>query len=117
MSVESDLADMPLLPRDADGPVFEEPWQAQAFAVVVGLTESGAITREEWADSLGGILKEAEDQGDYDSGTRYYDYWLAALERLVVNKNLSGWEDLKTEGETIRKHDHHNREDQLHDHQ
>ena len=38
------LADLPLLPRDADGPVFAEPWQAQAFAVVVELMEAGTLT-------------------------------------------------------------------------
>lgn len=116
MSAESELAKLPLLPRDADGPVFEEPWQAQAFAVVVDLTESGTITRQEWADCLGGVLKEAEDQGDFDSGTRYYDYWLTALERIVIDKDMTAWTDLQSEGESIREHDHHNREDQLHKH-
>ena len=47
------LADLPLLPRDDDGPVFAEPWQAQAFAVVVELTDRGLLTREEWAERLG----------------------------------------------------------------
>jgi hypothetical protein len=46
------LADLPLLPRDESGPVFAEPWQAQAFAVVVGLTEAGKISTKEWADHL-----------------------------------------------------------------
>ena len=107
------LADLPLLPRDDDGPVFAEPWQAQAFAVVVELTEAGTITREEWAERLGAVLKEAEDRGEYDTGARYYDHWLTALERLVVDKNLAGWEDLAKEGESIRDNDHHRREHQL----
>ncbi len=109
----NDLADLPLLPRDDDGPVFAEPWQAQAFAVVVELTEAGTITREEWAERLGAVLKEAEERGEYDTGERYYDHWLTALERVVVDKNLAGREDLDKEGESIREHDHHNREHQL----
>jgi len=113
MSESIELADLPLLPRDDAGPVFAEPWQAQAFAVVVELTEAGTLTREEWADQLGAVLKEAEARGEYDTGQRYYDHWLTALERIVVEKNLAAWEDLTTEGETIREHDHHQREHQL----
>ena len=108
-----ELADLPLLPRDDDGPVFAEPWQAQAFAMVVELTEAGTLTREEWADHLGVVFKEAEARGEYDTGQRYYDHWLTALERVVVEKNLAGWEDLSKEGESIRENDHHNREHQL----
>jgi len=113
MPESNDLADLPLLPRDNDGPVFAEPWQAQAFAVVVELTEAGTITREEWAERLGAVLKEAEERGEYDTGDRYYDHWLTALERVVVEENLAGWEDLAKESETIREHDHHRREHQL----
>jgi len=109
----NDLADLPLLPRDDNGPVFSEPWQAQAFAVVVELTEAGTITREEWADRLGAVFKEAEARGEYDTGLRYYDHWLTALERVVVEKDLAGWEDLSKEGEAIRENDHHRREHQL----
>ena len=109
------LADLPLLPRDDDGPVFAEPWQAHAFAVVVELTESGQITREEWADRLGSVFKEAEERGEYDTGERYYEHWLTALERLIVEKDIAGWEDLSNEGESIRENDHHRREHQLHD--
>jgi nitrile hydratase accessory protein len=113
MSESNELADLPLLPRDEAGPVFAEPWQAQAFAVVVELTEAGTITREEWADRLGAVFKEAEARGEYDTGQRYYDHWLAALERIVVDKNLAAWEDLTQEGETIRENDHHRRQHQL----
>jgi len=62
---------------------------------------------------LGLVLKEAEEQGEYDTGYRYYNHWLVALERVVVEKKLTGWEDLKKEGEFIRENDHHRREHQL----
>jgi nitrile hydratase accessory protein len=107
------LADLPLLPRDESGPVFAEPWQAQAFAVVVGLTEAGQVSTKEWADRLGAVLKEAEARGEYDTGRRYYDHWLTALERLVVEKNMTDWDELVHAGETIREADHHRREEQL----
>lgn len=111
------LADLPLLPRDEDGPVFEEPWQAQAFAVVVELIESGDLSREEWADALGAALQAAEDRGEIDTGKRYYDHWLTALEQLAVEKNLAGRQELDDEKKEIAENDHHRREHQLqHDH-
>ena len=107
------LAELELLPRDESGPVFAEPWQAQAFAVIVKLTEAGQLTWKEWAERLGAVLKEAEERGEFDTGRRYYEHWLTALERLVVEKNLAELEELAKEGETIRENDHHRREHQL----
>jgi nitrile hydratase accessory protein len=80
---------LPHLPRDEDGPVFAEPWQAQAFALAVKLSEQGHFTWKEWAAALAYELKAASDRGDPDDGSRYYEYWLGALERLVVAKGLS----------------------------
>ena len=34
---------VPGVPRDADGPVFREPWEAQAFAMTLALHERGAV--------------------------------------------------------------------------
>jgi nitrile hydratase accessory protein len=76
------------LPREAAGPVFAEPWQAQAFALAVKLSESGCFTWKEWAAALGEELRSAADRGEPDDGSRYYEYWLAALERLVGAKGL-----------------------------
>lgn len=76
------------IPRDASGPVFAEPWQAQAFAIAVNLSEQGHFTWKEWAAELAAELKAAEDRGEPDDGTHYYEHWLAALERLVTGKGL-----------------------------
>jgi nitrile hydratase accessory protein len=74
------------LPRDAGGPVFAEPWQAQAFALAIKLSEQGHFTWKEWAAALADELKTA---GDTDDGSRYYEHWLAALERLATAKGLT----------------------------
>jgi len=85
---------LPGQPRDAEGPVFAEPWQAQAFALTVKLHEAGCFTWKEWAETLGARLAkaeqlaEAERQGEPDDGSRYYEHWLAALELLVTAKGL-----------------------------
>lgn len=83
------IADLPKLPRDAGGPVFAEPWEAQAFALAVKLSEQGHFTWKEWAAALAEELKAAADRGEPDDGSRYYFHWLAALERLVTSKGLS----------------------------
>lgn len=89
------LAALPRLPRDDEGPVFAEPWQAQAFALAVRLSEQGHFTWKEWAATLGAELKAAADRGDPDDGSRYYYHWLAALERLVTKKGLTDREAMQ----------------------
>ena len=91
---EDRLAALPPLPRDAGGPVFAEPWQAQAFALAVKLSEQGYFTWKEWSAALAGELKAAADRGEPDDGSHYYDHWLATLERLVTSKGLSDPETL-----------------------
>jgi nitrile hydratase accessory protein len=83
------LASLPRLPRDTGGPVFDEPWEAQAFALAVRLSEHGHFTWKEWAAALADELKAAADRGEPDDGSRYYQHWLAALERLVAAKGLT----------------------------
>jgi nitrile hydratase accessory protein len=89
MQGPENLAALPLLPRDEGGPVFAEPWQAQAFALAVKLSAQGHFTWKEWAAALAAELKAATDRGEPDDGSRYYHHWLAALERLVAEKRLS----------------------------
>jgi nitrile hydratase accessory protein len=83
------LVALPSLPRDEGGPVFAEPWEAQAFALAVKLSEQGHFTWKEWAAALADELKAAANRGEPDDGSRYYQHWLAALERLVAAKGLS----------------------------
>jgi nitrile hydratase accessory protein len=83
------LAGLPQLPRDEGGPVFAEPWQAQAFALAVKLSEQGHFTWKEWAAVLAEELRVAANCGEPDDGSHYYEHWLAALERLVTAKGIS----------------------------
>lgn len=69
-------------------PVFAEPWQAQAFALVLSLQVGGHFTRPDWAEALGAVLREAADRGERDDGSRYYEYWVTALERLAAARQL-----------------------------
>ena len=77
------------IPRSDDGPVFREPWEAQAFAMTLALYRRGLFTWTEWAATLAEEIKRAQAAGDPDTGDTYYHHWLAALERLVAEKGVT----------------------------
>ncbi len=81
-------AAMPELPMDEQGPVFREPWEAQAFAMVLKLYQGGHFTWPEWVEHLSAEIRAAQRGGDRDLGHSYYRHWLAALEKLVAAKEL-----------------------------
>ncbi|MCC8402253.1 nitrile hydratase accessory protein [Paraburkholderia sp. MMS20-SJTN17] len=76
------------LPCDDAGPVFNAPWEAQAFAVTLALHERGVFTWAEWAKCLNQAICDAQAAGDRDSGNTYYCHWLTALERISTIKGL-----------------------------
>ena len=84
----------PGMPRDADGPVFGAPWEAQAFAMTLALHERGLFTWSEWAETLAAQIAAAQAAGDPDTGETYYRHWLAALETLVARKGASSGDEL-----------------------
>jgi len=80
---------LPPLPRAKEGPVFAEPWEAQAFALAVKLSEQGHFTWKEWAAALADQFRAAAGRGESDDGSHYYTHWLVALETLVAAKGLT----------------------------
>jgi nitrile hydratase accessory protein len=85
------------IPRDAEGPVFREPWEAQAFAMALALHERGLFTWTEWAATIAEEIKRAQAAGDPDTGETYYRHWLNTLERLVAEKGV-------TDGKTLARY-------------
>lgn len=81
-------ATLPTLPCDDKGPVFNAPWQAQAFAMTLALHERGMFTWAEWAQCLNEAIRDAQAAGDTDRGDTYYSHWLTALERISTLKGL-----------------------------
>jgi nitrile hydratase accessory protein len=77
------------LPRDAEGPVFREPWEAQAFAMVLALHARGVFTWSQWAAALGAEIQRAKAAGDPDTGETYYRHWLSALETIVAEQGVT----------------------------
>jgi nitrile hydratase accessory protein len=92
---EPDLSALPALPRDDRGPVFKAPWEAQAFAMMLSLHRAGTFTWAEWAAALTDQLAQAAARGEADDGSHYYEHWLAALEALVIRKQVVSAETLE----------------------
>ena len=106
-------------PGDAQGPVFEQPWQAHAFAIVMTLYHDGHYTWPDWDDYLGHEIQSPEhfadappeptpteaaetDRANYNrflaaceaDGGNYYHYWLAGLEKMLEVKGMVGADEL-----------------------
>ena len=77
-------------------PVFVEQWEAHTFAITVKLSEKGLLKWSEWLDVLAEEIKEAKDQGQPDFGNTYYQFWLSALETILLEKNILKKSDLKS---------------------
>ncbi|TDQ35055.1 nitrile hydratase accessory protein [Phyllobacterium brassicacearum] len=79
------------IPGHSDTPVFAEPWQAEAFAMVIALHDRGLFSWDEWANSLSAELKRPDA---LDDASDYYHCWLAALESIITTKNIAGRGDI-----------------------
>ena len=86
---------VPGIPRDDEGPVFREPWEAQAFAMALALHARGLFTWSEWAATLADEIRKAQAAGDPDTGETYYRHWLNTLERLVAEKRIANSDTLR----------------------
>ena len=83
-----DLGALPAIPKDDEGPVFNAPWEAQAFGMALALHERGCFAWKEFVRHLTGEIAAAKARGESDDGSHYYEYWLTALEKLVAVKGL-----------------------------
>lgn len=103
MMDNAELAATPSLPFDEDGPLFAEPWQAQAFAMAVRLSAEGHFTWPEWAQYLSAEIAAAKSGEAGNSLDIYYRQWLAALEKLVADKGLASPSEMAGRKEDWRR--------------
>ena len=118
MTDSVNLSLLPSLPVDDEGPVFAEPWQAQAFAMALELHRAGHFSWTEWAKHLSAEIAAARESGDPDRGDTYYHHWLAALEKLVSEKGLASAAELderKKQWDIAARHTPHGRPIELAD--
>lgn len=83
------LEGVPGIPCDAEGPVFREPWEGQAFAMALTLHDRGLFSWAEWAQLLGEEIRRAQAAGDPDTGETYYQHWWNTLERVITEKGVT----------------------------
>ena len=79
---------IPSIPKDDEGPVFSDPWEAEVFAMTLSMHEQGVFTWKEWAAMLSDSIRQAQQQCDPDLGDTYYSHWLTALEHMIVQKRI-----------------------------
>jgi nitrile hydratase accessory protein len=109
------MAGAAAMPRSNGELVFEEPWQARAFGVAVALVEEQGL---EWEEFRGRLIDEIgawEREHGPGSGDAYsyYERWLAALERLVLERGMVSSAELEEEILHVAASDAH---DHPHDH-
>ena len=68
-------------------PPFDEPWQAQAFAIAVALNERGLLDWREWTETLGPEIARGPEESGNEA---YFLAWLSALEAILVTKRMAG---------------------------
>lgn len=90
-------------PGDEGGPIFDEPWQADAFAMTQALVEAGVVTSAEWTSALASAISTHQRAGDPDTGDTYYEHWLVALEAVCEAKGLTSPDELDACAEQWRR--------------
>ncbi len=93
-SILEELANEPIGPLlKGDGyPIFQDSWEAEAFAIGNILIKQGFLTCSEWVEIFSEQIKLAQAQGDPDRGDTYYSHWLSALEKLCFERGLSDFQ-------------------------
>ncbi|WP_062381295.1 nitrile hydratase accessory protein [Pseudomonas abietaniphila] len=82
------------LSLDKEGPVFDKPWQAQAFSLLVHLHQTGLFPWNEWVQTFSDEIKASPAQPGESVNDAYYRQWLAAMESMVTTLGLTGIEDI-----------------------
>lgn len=98
---DAHAGELPVLAAERKGPVFEEPWQATAFALAVHLSERGVIAWSEWSAALGREIHGTA--GDPAQVEGYFRHWLDALERICADKGLIDPADVRIRQEEWRR--------------
>ena len=84
------------LPVCVDGEMtFAEPWEAKAFAIIVKLAQAGHFTWAEWVECFSKEVAAATAvEAGGGSPKNYYEQWLNAAERLLIDKGMTSQEQL-----------------------
>ena len=93
-------------PSEDVAPVFRQPWEARAFAMVVKMHGQGHFTWNEWVEQLSGVIAEESERDPGDDGSRYYYHWLKACERLLEAKGISSSAEISERERLVSRQAH-----------
>ncbi|MFK7963044.1 MAG: nitrile hydratase accessory protein [Burkholderiaceae bacterium] len=84
------------LPACADSDhVFNEPWEAKAFAIIVKMAEDGHFSWGEWVEVFSQEVATAtEVEAAGGKPKTYYEQWLDAAEKLMAQKGVISQQQL-----------------------
>ncbi len=75
-------------PRRNGELVFQEPWEGRAFGLAVALRDEGLFPWEAFRVRLIAAIAEADCRPAGEGKPGYYENWLAAFEKLLVESGL-----------------------------
>jgi len=90
--IDREVAETPKLPRKNGELVFTAPWEGRAFGMTLALRAQDPFP---WTDFRVRLEREIAAAGPEDDGTRYYECWLAAFERLLEERGLLDSKELE----------------------
>lgn len=74
--------------KDLDGPVFDKPWQSEAFALVVSMHKAGLFKWKDWAETFTAEIDASPALPGESVNDTYYRQWVSALEKMVASLGL-----------------------------
>lgn len=89
--------------KDLDGPVFDKPWQSQAFALVVSMHKAGLFRWKDWAETFTAEIDAAPALPGESVNDAYYRQWVAALEKMVASLGLVADGDVSSRAQEWRQ--------------
>lgn len=75
-------------PRRNGELVFQEPWEGRAFGMAVTLGDARLFPWEAFRGRLISAIAEADRHEEGKGRPGYYENWLAALQRLLVESGI-----------------------------
>lgn len=88
---------------DGEGPVFEEPWQAQAFSMLVALNKAGHFPWKDWVRLFSRIIKSAPALRGETANDAYYRQWASALEEMVISLGVVAKDEIANREQEWRR--------------
>ena len=99
----SESADMLALPQEHQGPAFDQPWQAEAFSILVALNEAGHFPWKDWVQLFSRVIKSAPALPGETANDAYYRQWAVALEEMAIGLGAVGKEEIAAREQEWRR--------------